>query len=284
MSPAGPVIESDLHEGIRSLQSLDLEVILGPHVYHRRGYTAGEDGLRLKDLHDMFRNQKIKAILCARGGYGSLRLLKGINFALIRRHPKILVGYSDITALLLALHKRTGLVCFHGPVVKEFVRNERKNLISLLDLVMSNGMFKIDLSKGKAIREGRAKGIFIGGNLSLLTTLIGTPYMPSLKGSILFIEERGEPLYRIDRMLTQLKLSGALKGLAGIVTGGFEDCGDILGIEDLFLEAVSASNIPVVSGLPVSHGEENMTVPIGIPVILDTDGMTLSSTESCVVP
>jgi muramoyltetrapeptide carboxypeptidase len=231
----------------------------------------------------MFHDKKTKVIFCARGGYGTLRLLEKIDYELIREQPKIIVGYSDITALLFAIHKKTGLVTFHGPVVKELSGNGHRNLKAFLNLVSSQKSLLLDLSRGEVITSGKAKGIVIGGNLSLISHLIGTPFMPSMKGVILFIEERGEPLYRIDRMLTYLKLSGILKDLTGLIAGNFLECGKISDINQLLTDITSGNNIPVISGLPVGHGLENITIPLGLSATLDTEKMELSIAEGCVI-
>ena len=282
IAPAGPVTQSDLQPGIDLLERSGHKVISAPHLYQKRYYMAGDDDMRLKDLHSMFRNDKIKVIFCARGGYGTLRLLDRINFGLIRRNPKIVVGYSDITALLLAIYKKTGLITFHGPVVKDLTKNRNRNIGSFFDLVSTDRLLKLDLARGGiTLRPGKARGILLGGNLSLICHLIGTPFMPSLKRSILFIEERGEPLYRVDRMLTHLRVSGLFDDLAGLIAGRFEDCGDISSINSLLVNSVSHLNIPVVSGLPVGHGMENLSLPIGLQAAFDTEQMTLSLMESC---
>lgn len=283
IAPAGPVTQSELQPGLNLLASFGYKVIPAPHLYHRLGYMAGDDDVRLQDLHSMFDNNNIKAIFCARGGYGTLRLLDRINYDLICRNPKIIVGYSDITALLLAIYKQTGLVTFHGPVVKELSKDRNRNLRFFFDLVSSGQSLKLDLTGGgSALMPGRARGILLGGNLSLISHLIGASFMPSLKGAILFIEERREPLYRIDRMLTHLRLSGILEDLVGLIAGGFEECGEISSIHSLLLEMVAGLDIPVVSGLPVGHGQENITLPLGLPVTLDTDLMTLYTSGACV--
>ena len=284
IAPAGPVSQSELKPAINLLSSLGHQVILAPHLYHREGYTAGDDGTRLEDLHSMFENEDVKAVICARGGYGTLRLLDSIDYDLIRRSPKIIVGYSDITALLLAIHKKTGLVTFHGPVVKELSKNRNRNLKHFFDLISSEEFFKLDLAGRIALMPGKATGSLLGGNLSLISNLVGTPFMPSLKGAILFIEEKGEPLYRVDRMLTHLKLSGLLDELGGLIVGKFIDCDDISAVNNLIMDIVSDLNIPVVSGLPIGHGAENVTLPLGIQATLDTEHMILSMVESHVTP
>jgi muramoyltetrapeptide carboxypeptidase len=237
---------------------------------------------RLEDFHAMFTDNKVRAIFCARGGYGSLRILDRIDYTLLSKHPKIFVGYSDITALLLAIYKKTGLVTFHGPVIKELSKRSIGNLESVLNLVSSDGLIELELVGGRSLKPGRATGILLGGNLSLICNLIGSPFMPSLKGAILFIEEKGEDLYRIDRMLAHLRLSGILKESRGLVAGAFEGCGDRASIDRLLLDTVSDLNIPLVTGLPVGHGLINVSLPIGLQAAIDADKMTLQILEPSV--
>ena len=282
IAPAGPVTPSEIQPGINLLESFGYKVIVSPHLYQREGYVAGDDETRLEDLNSMLDDGDIKVIFCARGGYGTMRLLEQIDFELIRRNPKIIVGYSDITALLLAIYKKTGLVTFHGTMLKEFSKNRNRNLESFLDLVSSEKMCKVNLGKGIRLVPGHAEGTLLGGNLSLICHLLGTPFMPSLKKSILFVEEKEEPLYRIDRMMTHLRLSGELKGLVGLIAGTFEGCGDISSINRVLVDTVSDLHIPVVSGLPVGHGLENISLPLGVQASLDTEAMILSITEPCV--
>ncbi len=243
---------------------------------------AGEDEARLEDLHAMFQDQEIRAIFCARGGYGSPRLLDKIHYALIKKNPKILVGYSDITALLMAVHKKTGLVTFHGPMVRELADKDQNNWENLLHLVSSNQPIKLSFAEGTALIQGRAMGTLMGGNLSLICHLIGTDFFPSLDGCILFVEERGEPLYRLDRMLTHLSLTNQLKGISGLVAGRFEGCGEISAINNLLADTVLDLEIPLVAGVSVGHGQKNLALPLGIQAELNTDNMILSITEGCV--
>jgi len=223
----------------------------------------------------------VKAIFCARGGYGTLRLLDKIDYDLISRNPKVIVGYSDITALLLAIYKKTGLVTFHGPVVKEFKKNENQNLRLFLDLFSTQDSVRLDLQEGEALIPGKASGILLGGNLSLISHLIGTPFMPHFKETILFVEERGEALYRIDRMMTHLRLSGMLDQIEGLIIGRFIECGDISDIHNLIMDMVSDLNIPMVSGLPVGHEALNVTLPLGLKATLDTEKMMISIDDPC---
>lgn len=282
IAPAGPVLQTELKAGIKLLEDFGHKVIEASHLYEKQGYLAGDDEARLDDIHSMFTDARVKAIFCARGGYGTHRILDRIDYRLLRDNPKIFVGYSDITALLMSIHKKTGLVTFHGPVVKELSKKRIGNLESFLNLVSSDGVLELELAGGKVLKPGRARGTLLGGNLSLICHLIGSPYLPSLKGAILFIEEKGEALYRIDRMLTHLRLSGILAELGGMVAGTFEDCGDRASIDRLLLDRVSDLDFPLVTGLPAGHGLINVTLPLGLKAVLDTKKMTLKTLEPCV--
>ena len=283
ISPAGPVDESELKPNLELLESSGFRIHIAPHVYDRHDYLAGDDEARLSDLHAMFQDREIKAIFCARGGYGTLRLLDKIDYDLIREHPKIIVGYSDITALLMAINKTTGLVTFHGPMVRGLSALHDNSRENLFRLISSNQPVSFSPMSGNPLIAGRAKGPLIGGNLSLICHLIGTPFLPSIEGSVLFIEDRGEPLYRIDRMLTHLALTGQLKGIAGLIGGEFIECGDNSAIDNLLNTLASDLDIPLTTGFPVGHGPTNLALPLGLPAQLDTDSMTLSLLESCVI-
>lgn len=276
IAPAGPVTPLELQPSIEFLESSGHPIIPAPHIYRQQDYLAGEDHLRLEDFHAMFLNEKVKAIICVRGGYGSMRLLNDIDFDMIQEHPKIIVGYSDITALLLGLYQKTGLITFHGPVIREISKNNHKNLENLIKVIRSGDQPDFDLQEAKALKSGNAIGTLIGGNLSLICHLVGTPYLPSMKGALLFIEDCEEPIYRIDRMLNHLKLSGLLKEISGLIGGHFKDCGDQKAIDQLILEVVSDLNIPVVSGMSFGHGTVNTTLPIGCKAELDTKRMGLT--------
>lgn len=231
----------------------------------------------------MFLDPEIKAVFCSRGGYGSLRILDKIHFDLIKANPKIFVGYSDITALLIAIQKMTGLVTFHGPVFEKLASAHNNNWEIFSQIITSDNYYQeIKFSEGRVIFPGKAVGALIGGNLSLICHLIGTPFLPSFDGYLLFIEERGESLYRIDRMLTHLKLSGQLLGLAGLIAGEFEECGDINAINQLLMHIAHDLHIPVATGLPVGHGRKNIALPLGVKAVLDTDLMKLAIQEGCV--
>ena len=280
IAPAGPVSPNELQSGIDLLISMGYDVHISEHLYNQKDYLAGHDDARLEDLHVMFGDKSIKAVFCARGGYGTLRLLNQIDYDLIRENPKIIVGYSDITALLLSIYHKVGLVTFHGPMVRELSHD--KDPEPIFHPFISQEPYSLDLSNGRTLIKQRAQGILLGGNLTLISHLIGTPFMSSLDHAILFIEERGEPLYRIDRMLTHLKLSGILDNLSGLIIGHFENCGDLSAIDQLIMDMGIALGIPVCSGLPIGHGLENMTLPMGLAAHLDTIDMKLTILESAV--
>ena len=275
IAPAGPVSQSEIHSTIEKLIDRGYEVLTSPSLYQREDYLAGSDDARVSDLHLMFRDNSVKAILCARGGYGTLRIIEKIDYALIRRNPKIFIGFSDITAILFAIYKETGLVTFHGPMAKGLAARGERNLDNLLKVLSSEGPIELSLANGTSIKKGKAKGRLFGGNLSLISSLVGTGFLPPLDGEILFIEERGEPLYRIDRMLTHLRLSGLLGGVAGLIIGEFKDCDDTASLVRLLKDRTSDLDFPILSGLPVGHGIENITLPIGLSVEINTETMMI---------
>jgi len=280
IAPASPVNQSEISEGLKLLESFPLKIKQGEHIFDRLDYLAGSDNDRVFDLHQMFSDPEIKAIFCARGGYGSARLLDDIDFDLIRKNPKIIVGFSDLTALLLALFNKSGLITIHGPTLSDLSKN--KNWEHLSSLISRSYKPQIFLKQGKEINKGIARGILLGGNLSTLCSLLGTPFLPSFEGVILFLEEKGESPYKLDRMLTQLLLSGRLNRLSALIIGQIEDCGEMEIINGMLQERLGRLTIPVVAGLPVGHGNENISLPLGLPAVLDTERMLLTIEESAV--
>lgn len=283
VSPAGPVTESELRPGLLFLEKNGFQVVPGSHVFNAHDYLAGSDSDRLSDFEDMFRRPEIKALFCARGGYGSMRFLDRIDFQLMRTHPKILLGYSDITALLMAACQKANMVTFHGPMVKGLLSIRPSDRERLWEVLCSESLSEVRPESAYVLTEGAAEGRLLGGNLSLFCHLCGTPYMPSLKGSILFLEDTGEAPYRLDRMLTHLYLSGAFEGVLGLMLGRFLDCGEPAVVEDLVSRMFSHMKIPIVAGFPVGHGVENTTLPLGIRARLDTSPLSLQFLESPVI-
>ena len=288
----------DIRAAVEAVESLGFRVKLGQYVFRRNGYLAGTDGERAADLNAMFADPAVDAIFALRGGYGSSRLLPYLDYAQIQKQPKILLGYSDITALLLAIHGQTGLVTFHGPVGNQrFTPYTLAELTKVLCqptepmLVGAPPPFQAQpgiverVNRVTTIVRGKVQGALIGGNLTLLTHLVGTPYAPDLRGKILFLEDVGETVYRIDRMLTQLWLSGELAQVAGIVFGKFTDCkptyssGSSLPLSDVLEERCRTLDIPSVRGLMIGHVDDQTTLPIGCQVELDAAAGTLTLLE-----
>jgi len=284
IAPAGPVTPCELEEGIGLIRGSGYSVVLARNIFHSKAYLAGDDSARLQDLHEMFLDDRVKAIICARGGSGSMRLLDKIDYELIQEKPKIFIGYSDITALLLSFYRRAGLVTFHGPVLREICRNEGNNWESLQRVISDGRRIELELSGAHIISPGKSTGCLLGGNLSLVCNMMGTPFLPSLDGKILFLEEKGEALYRIDRMLVQLTLSGVLDEVSGVLLGSFEKCGDPSDLREMFSEIFSALGVPVLMGIPSGHGVENKTIPMGVKAELDTEKMLLTYMEAVTVP
>ena len=283
---------------IETVESLGFKVQPGPHLYDREGYLAGADTARADDLNAMFADDSVDAIWCVRGGYGASRILPALDYSLMRRRPKALIGYSDITALHMAIHRHAGLVTFHGPVAfrafTPYTRDELKRVLWSADTpVHLGGPPPFERSEGRVdwdnrvttLQPGKARGHLLGGNLCLMSHLVGTPYLPDLRGAILFLEDVEEAYYRIDRMLTQLWLSGALAGVAGMAFGKFTGCEPSAfflqnrSLEDILAERFRALGIPAVSGLMIGHIEDQTTLPVGCLAELDADAGTLTLLE-----
>jgi len=280
IAPASPINQPEIEQGLKLLESFPFKIRLGRHLFDHLNYLAGRDQDRVSDLHQMFSDPDIKAIFCARGGYGSARLLNNIDFDLIRKNPKIIVGFSDLTALLIATYKKSGLITFHGPTLSDLSKN--KNWQNLSRLITTSRRPQIFFKQGRIINKGRARGILLGGNLSTICSLLETPFLPSFEGVILFLEEKGESPYRLDRMLTHLLLSGRLDRLSALAIGQIVDCGEKELVFNLLKERLRGLDIPVVVGLPIGHGVENISLPLGLPAILETERMLLKLEESAV--
>ena len=279
IAPASPISQSEISESLKILESFPLKIRLAAHLHDRSNYLAGSDEDRVSDLHEMFSDPEVKAIFCARGGFGSARLLNRVDFKLVQKNPKIIVGFSDLTALLFGLYTHTGLITIHGPTLSDLPKD--KNWENLARLISASHRPELFLEQGRTITQGKAKGTLLGGNLSTLCSLMDTPFLPSLEGVILFLEEKGEAPYRVDRMLTHLLLSGRLDRVAALVIGQFVNCGEEELIDALLEDRLGILKIPVVTGLPVGHGAENVALPLGLPALLDTQRAFLTVEESC---
>jgi muramoyltetrapeptide carboxypeptidase len=279
-APAGSFDRKLFDSGVRILHDMGFNTKIDERIFGHSGYLAGTDDQRTNQLVQMIDDDQVNAIICARGGFGCLRMLPHLDFEIVQRNAKPLVGFSDITALHQALFMRAGLVTFHGPTVTTLARSDSASWQSMLHALTQPDPVRLDLSQANIVQDGVAHGAFLGGNLTTLSHLIGTPFMADLTDCVLLLEETGEKPYRIDRMLTHLRLAGCLDALAGLVLGTFDDCGAMAEIEALVLHHFGSDQIPIVSEVSIGHGSCNLTVPLGLPAELDTHNGALTFSES----
>jgi muramoyltetrapeptide carboxypeptidase len=287
VSPASALDEpSRLEAGVRYLEGLGYRVMVGEHVGKRTGYLAGTDDERAADINRMFADRRVNAIFCLRGGYGTPRILPYLRYSVIRKNPKILVGYSDITALQFALWRRCALVTYQGPMVGVDMLGHMEPLTEesfwktlthpSRGMVIGTGQTLVR-GTGKAIRHGRR----VGGNLSLIVSLLGSKYSPSFRDTLFLVEEIGEEPYRIDRMLMHLTMTGQLAGVSAMAAGSLTDCeardhfSSSPGPELVLTEYAVRNGIPLVAGLPFGHRKEMITLPLGAAGKLDLASGTL---------
>ncbi|HEU4628400.1 MAG TPA: LD-carboxypeptidase [Gemmatimonadaceae bacterium] len=275
VAPAGPLSgPEDVERGAANARALGWEPAVGRYVLARHGYLAGGDEERLADLQWALRDASIDGVWCLRGGYGTMRLLDALDYDALRRRPKAIVGYSDVTALHAAIGRHAGLAGFHGPVA-------RARLPELAARSLRQALTTRENPAGAApgarcLRAGSAHGRLAGGNLALLAALAGTPYAPRLDGAILLLEDVNEAVYRVDRMLRQLRLTGMLDGVRALAVGHFTaipDDGDEGGrlLDDVLGELADELRVPCLAGLPVGHVDEQWTLPLGALATLDAD-------------
>lgn len=281
VAPGSPTTEEKVEKAYEKLKEMGFKVKLGKSCYSKYGYLAGRDELRAEDLNSMFRDTEVDGIICLRGGYGTIRILKLLDYNLIRANPKVFVGYSDITAIHIAINQISNLVTFHGPMAASDLAGDisKFSLESLFNSILHedfDGNLKNPTEELITINGGVAEGQIIGGNLSLIASTIGTPYEIDTKGKILFIEEIGEEPYRIDRMLNQLKLSNKLQEAEGIILGNFSNCmpedPDMsLTLEEVIDDLIRPLNKPTLYNLQAGHCDPNITIPFGVRVRLNAD-------------
>ena len=292
--------QMDLDIARESLEALGFAVKIGGHLLDRHGYLAGQDADRGRDINQCFADESVRAVLPIRGGWGSSRVLPYIDFDVIRRNPKVLLGYSDITALLLAAHAKTGLVTFHGPNGlgrwdEYSVEHFRRVLMQGEALTFENPRKTSDRNvltptehRIQTITPGRARGRFLGGNLTVLTAIVGSEYLPAWDDAILFLEDVDEGFYRVDRMLTQMKLAGILARIRGFVFGTCAECpaGEGFGgltLEEIFNDHIKPLGIPAWTGAMIGHQTPQWTVPVGAEVEIDAERGTIRMIEPAVV-
>lgn len=289
IAPAGPVAEDKVANAITNMQNLGLVPVYNEIALKKYGYFSASDKERLDDLHHMFADKEIKGIWCLRGGYGCTRILPYINYDLIRKNPKIFIGYSDITALHHAFYKEAGLQSYHGPVASSQVFSPFT--FANLQKVFFSDQKEVEVpvheqedekyrQPAKTLYQGSAEGKLIGGNLTLLAALAGTPFAPSYKNKLVFMEEIGEKPYRIDRMLTQLLQATDIKKARGIIFGLFHDCQpkseeNSFTLMETIQDFVDNLELPAIYGFPIGHVPDMVCLPMGAHATLDADRNTV---------
>lgn len=279
VAPSGPFKNYTLDEIEITLKTLGYNVKFSKSCYSSyKGYLSSEDAIRAKDIEDMFLDNEIDAIFCIRGGYGTPRILNLINYNIISENPKPFIGFSDITALHTAFNQKSGLVTFHGIMAGSSPNWDEFSYKSLLDALNMDGTLVIKNPSDSPINTlvgGKCCGTITGGNLALLVSTLGSEFEIDTKGKILFIEDIGENIYKLDRMLTALDLAGKFKDCSGIIFGDFFDCNksseDDFELEELFLDRVAKYNKPCISNLKCGHCTPTLTLPLGVHCELDAN-------------
>ncbi|BDT56656.1 peptidase U61 [Massilia varians] len=299
VAPGGYADERLIEKAVRNIEALGLRAKVGTYINAVHGNYAGSVQQRLADLHAMFGDPDVKMIWPIRGGSGCISLLSKLDYGMIRRHPKILLGYSDITALHLAIHNKTGLVTFHGPVASSTLADyPREHMMAVLcdpqpsytiPMAPENAL-KAETMPHFGIRtltSGTATGALLGGNLSIVAALCGTPYAADFRKGLLFLEEVDEAPYRLDRWMTQLDLSVGFANAAGIMVGICEDCAPqegrrSLSLDETFDQHLKPLRIPAVTGYSIGHIRHQFTIPVGVRATLDTAARTVTLLEPAV--
>jgi muramoyltetrapeptide carboxypeptidase len=299
VAPAGPLLErDDLTRAAALCRALGYAAVMAPHAASRHGYLAGADGDRLADLNDALRDPAVDAVWAIRGGFGMTRILDGVDLEAVARRPKPVIGFSDLTALLNAVARRAGVVSFHGPVARTAMPEfSRRHFVRVLECSEPAGVLQplpqpADVlmpqeNRVVTLRGGRAEGPLAGGNLTLLQCLVGTPWFPDLDGAILFLEDIGEDLYRVDRMLAHLRTIGALSRLAGVLVGRFTEMDrhmrdGAFGFGDVLAQYFEPLGVPVAYGFPVGHIDSQWTLPLGVRARFDADDGSVEILEPAV--
>ena len=296
IAPGSFITEDELKESVNNIESLGFKTAYTENILARDGYLAGTDQQRTSDLHEMFTRKDIEGIVAARGGYGCTRILPFIDYELIKMNPKVLLGYSDITALLYAIYTKSGLVCFHGPVgistFNDYSICNMKNV--LIYPYQTYTMYNLEDEENNnseiyTIRSGKASGELIGGNLSLAVSLIGTPYDVDTSGKLIFLEEVDEEPYRIDRMLTQMIEAGKFEKASGVILGNFSGCEpkkddkNSFSLKEVLFSRLYELNVPVVYGMSFGHIKNKLTLPVGIKAEFNSVDQTITLLENAVI-
>lgn len=275
-APASPISREAWAKGVGVLEAWGFRVASSPEVFAARPWGEEADRRAARRFQEIWETPEVKAVLGVRGGYGSLKLLPHLDLPRLARHPKRLVGFSDLTNLLVSLHQRLGLVTFHGPTLAHLGEVTPASRESWRRWLTAPGPEEITLTGLIGLHPGTAEGRLLGGNLTTLCHLLGTPYAPRLTGSILFLEDHNEALYRLDRLAHHLLMAGALEGVRGVLLGSFTGGAAPEHVHEVLALALASLNVPVAAGLPVGHQPENHTLPLGALARLDTASASLT--------
>lgn len=287
-TPAGPISEQQANTAIDKVRKAGFVPFVPDGLCDKHGYLAGSDESRANQINSLFANKNVKAIICARGGFGCTRILDLLDYELIKQNPKIIGGYSDVTALAIAIQKKTNLITFHSSMlVPEDTEYTRTSMWNIFEKGQKNYKITCEPGDGAVIKAGKCRGTLIGGNLTLVESLIGTQYDFSLNNKILFLEEINEPPYKVDRMLTHLRNSKTFKGLKGIILGKFQGCeaqgNNSLSLDDVINDFTKNLDIPIVKDFSFGHVKSRCTLPIGAKASLRTDKMEIRLLEDVVI-
>ena len=259
-----------LNLGIQVLKNLRFKVKVPEDIFNKKRYLAGDDLVRAHVINTLFLDPKIDGIICARGGYGAIRILDHLNWDIIRQNPKPFIGFSDNTAILLTLIEKTGNWVIHGPHVVSFAQAPKRT-IDTFNSTLLGGLDKIDITDCQVLKSGKCTGVLKGGNLATMSHLLGTKFQPDFKDTVLFLEDIGEPAYKIDRMLTQMKMAGLFERIRGVITGSFENCDNDEYVREILVEIFEEYNVPILSGLEAGHGKENLSISMGTRIEMNTE-------------
>ncbi len=277
-----PSARFDTHKALKGIDILEgngFKIITPDEIYHQKRYLAGEDRQRAQIINSFFSDDQIDGIMCVRGGYGAMRILDHVDWRVVSENPKPFVGFSDVTALLLTIADLSSIPVIHGPNLTSLGTASPVTLASLIDAIQ--GVSKpIVNNNASVIYSGKSAGRLIGGNMATISHLIGTQFQPKFDESILFLEDIGEPAYKIDRMLTQMKMAGMFENIRGLITGSFEDCENDEYINEILEDIFQEYKIPVLTGLNSGHGKENLSLILGLNVELDTSKASINWIES----